>query len=140
LSWVEIETDYRYLQDEWDYAQLSPWCQSRRWPEVSSIFERKLAAKIRKRSVLRLDRDACIRVLGLAAQVRDSVITLDVQTLACGRVEVSVVEMVRHRTVMPPITSDDPGGLECALIWFAARALPFRLSVSPDNLFWIPIG
>lgn len=140
LSWVEIETDVRYLAEEYDYAQLSPWCQSRRWPEVSNVFERKLASNIRKRSVLRLDRDAFIRVIGLAAQIRDSVITLDVETLTGVRIAARVDEIVGRMTVMPPITADDAGGIECALRWFAARDLPCRVSVSPEHMFWIPLG
>lgn len=137
MSWKEIETDIRYLQQE-EYGQESERIYVNHWPEVANAFERKLAANIWKPSRLSLELGCFVRVVGLACQLRDSIITLDLEWHG-ERIEARVFQMVRSHTVVPPITSDGPDSLAFALRWFGARALPCRLSISPDNLFWIPL-
>ncbi len=131
---IEIETDLRYMQEvdplpgfDWKYGK---------WPRVENIFERRLATNIRNRSGLRLDMAVFLGVIGLAAELRNQTITLDVEVCR-GIVHAEVCAM--ERDVMPPVTSDNAGNSERAIRWFAARHLAFRLSVSSGNIFWIPI-
>lgn len=135
MSWVEIDTDLRYLQlADSEPEPLLPTI--RHWPPVSNLFERRLAANVRNRSRLRLDTAVFVRVVGLAAQLHNSTITLDVEVRG-GQVEAQVVAVTRY--LMPPITADVAGALAFALRWFADRDEAFCLSISPEHIFWIPL-
>lgn len=138
LNRDEIDTDIRYMEDA---DQDEAYCMDSSfgcWPDVSSLFERKLAANIQKRSALRLELYCFIRVVGKAAQCHDSIITLDVE-MNSDWVEAQVSDVARRDSAVPPITADGVELLDFAMRWFATRALPFRLSVHPDHYFWIPI-
>lgn len=134
MRWIEIDTDTRYLEDADLSYEMCMAHRARAWPPAVNIFERRLAFNLREQCRLDLDLDTFIRVIGKSAQDMSACVTLEV-SLINGLIQARAVAI--DRNVMPPITADVAGRLAFALRWYGMREPVFRVTVSPQNLFWI---